>query len=848
MKFGKAILFVPLILSTLALMLLPLNVRAHTIGCPSTVPLVMGRKNIPIGLVKVWNDADNLYVLFEINNGSYPNYAMKESHLDVSTTPLSWYAPGLWPYYHIYSPPKTYDLYVIPLSSIDGGVSSGTTIYLMAHATICKFSSRCGCCWKIGSAYGLKFKGSFNYVIQEVTPPASPELSIVKTGPSLGYPGGIYTYIIIISNVGNATAYNVNVTDTLPSGVVPAYPESPGTPTGIYNETKNTVNWIIGNIYIEGFMVITLEVRFNGALNPGATLTNTAQVVWEDEEGSSYGPLTATWDTTIIAGPKLSIEKTGPIISYPDSILVYTVTVSNIGNATAHNVVVEDTLPLEYVEYVSSTPEGTLSGNKVVWSLGSLNTGTNMLITLTVKVLDTTANGTQIVDHIEVTWKDSHGNSYGPETDEWVTTVFSNPLLNIVKSGPLHAHSNQIIEYTISVMNVGGSNASNVIVTDKLPNGITYISASPSPTIHDQTLNWSFDEITPGQTVTITISVNLTVYPEKYTCLTNNATVTWKDSLNRNYGPLWDAMTTQVCSEPLLEVEKTGNEKGEIGDTLSFNVTITNVGGCNATNVQIIDDLPYNLTLLSSMPSVSSYNHSTGRIIWNIDSPIEPEETIHLTLTVNVSDVKYDGILVFNNVYINWTDSSGKKYGPITAIHPVQLFLKPYAEVSKYGPLQVFYGGTATYTIELTNPTRSTLSGVTLTDYLPDGVEYNSSNPEGAYDISHIVTWTNIILAPGETKTFTVKVHFNSELPANVIIVDEAVAVWNTGSDNDIVLTEILKKTPTMPVGGKIIDAYNTHFSIATIVITVITIAVSLTIALKNRHVSKNKNDTVVKH
>ncbi|MCD6242230.1 hypothetical protein J7K06_00840, partial [Candidatus Bathyarchaeota archaeon] len=60
-----------------ALILMPFMIRAHTIESPCTVPLVKGHNNIPIGFIKVWNDADNLYVLFEIDTGSYPNYAME---------------------------------------------------------------------------------------------------------------------------------------------------------------------------------------------------------------------------------------------------------------------------------------------------------------------------------------------------------------------------------------------------------------------------------------------------------------------------------------------------------------------------------------------------------------------------------------------------------------------------------------------------------------------------------------------------------------------------------------------------------------------------------------------------
>ena len=62
------------------------------------------------------------------------------------------------------------------------------------------------------------------------------------------------------------------------------------------------VNWTIGDLHVNGIVVITLEVWFNDTLTPGEILTNTVQTVWKDEEGTVYGPKAATWNTTIIAG------------------------------------------------------------------------------------------------------------------------------------------------------------------------------------------------------------------------------------------------------------------------------------------------------------------------------------------------------------------------------------------------------------------------------------------------------------------------------------------------------------------------------------------------------------------
>lgn len=112
------------------------TLSTYTAEAPYVVPLVIGSTNIPIGFVKVWNNEEYLYVLFEIDLDSYPDYRIYETHLYVSKTQPEWSAPGLWPYSNTYPNYVTSDLYEIPLADIDGGAGINETIYLMAHATI----------------------------------------------------------------------------------------------------------------------------------------------------------------------------------------------------------------------------------------------------------------------------------------------------------------------------------------------------------------------------------------------------------------------------------------------------------------------------------------------------------------------------------------------------------------------------------------------------------------------------------------------------------------------------------------------------------------------------------------
>ncbi len=90
------------------------------------LPLLIGQ-NWPAGIVRVWNDATNLYVEYD---NSQSGWKMKETHVYVGTAPPAKLAPGFFPYAHEDLPNVTHDLYVIPLKPTWTGV-----LYIAAHAS-----------------------------------------------------------------------------------------------------------------------------------------------------------------------------------------------------------------------------------------------------------------------------------------------------------------------------------------------------------------------------------------------------------------------------------------------------------------------------------------------------------------------------------------------------------------------------------------------------------------------------------------------------------------------------------------------------------------------------------------
>ena len=105
-------------------------------------PLLAGQ-DIEVGSVIVWNDGENLYVKYELNEDAIAEeWGITETHLHIARSLDDFpYAgrtknpvPGQFDYQRSYDPPVTEDTYMIPL----GDLEPGNEIFIGAHAVVKK--------------------------------------------------------------------------------------------------------------------------------------------------------------------------------------------------------------------------------------------------------------------------------------------------------------------------------------------------------------------------------------------------------------------------------------------------------------------------------------------------------------------------------------------------------------------------------------------------------------------------------------------------------------------------------------------------------------------------------------
>ena len=245
-----------------------------------------------------------------------------------------------------------------------------------------------------------------------------------------------------------------------------------------------------------GIEYTTVAVDSDHAVN--VTLVNTYE---KKESGEPSGT------------PDLSLEKTADkAFVQPGEALTYTLTVRNNGSDYATDVVVTDTLP-EGLVYVTSSDGGVYDAETrtVTWpAIDTLGAPGRVSYTVTVTVAEDTQTDTWLKNEAALT----SGNT-GPEQadhDVYISEI-GGPRLTVTKTGPASATVGDQVTYTITVRNDGDIYASNVVVTDVLPEGLTYVSSSGNGTYDAETRTVTWPTVNtlgaPGSvsyTVTVTAS------------------------------------------------------------------------------------------------------------------------------------------------------------------------------------------------------------------------------------------------------------------------------------------------------------------------------------------------------
>ena len=188
--------------------------------------------------------------------------------------------------------------------------------------------------------------------------------------------------------------------------------------------------------------------------------------------------------------------------------ITYTISVTNNGPSDATGVELNDVLP-EGVSYVSDDGAGAYDEATGIWTVGGLAVDATATLTVSA-VVDTETDG-ETITNVATASADQVDSDDGNDSDSADITVGDVADLTIsVNADNDSPEVDDVVTYTITVINDGPDDATGVVVTGELPQGVTFSSSTPSQGTYDSDSGaWDIGDLAGGESATLEIAVTV---------------------------------------------------------------------------------------------------------------------------------------------------------------------------------------------------------------------------------------------------------------------------------------------------------------------------------------------------
>ena len=429
---------------------------------------------------------------------------------------------------------------------------------------------------------------------------ADPQIASFADSPDPVPAGGNVTYTARISNNALDDALNVVVSVPVPSGATFVSAPAPCV------FSAGTVTCALGTVAGNDADVRFLPFVFR-ATGPGPTSITATITLTSDNDGNPANNVQSE-TTTVVQGGNLALTKSGapnPVVG--GSTLTYTLTASNAGPNVSGDIVVTDNLPpaVAYTGFSGTGWSCSAAGSAVTCSHAGPHAVGAPIPVLTLTGIVNAAGGT-VTNSATVAPAAGASGTADPDSSDNTATVSTTILPGadvfiaqkiVLSATP--AISGQNVSFRIDPRNGGPASAVNAVVTDTLPAGWTFVSASGP--------NWSCSNAgsvvtctraafpagaTDNITVVATAPNNAAVGPTGST-YTNTASI-GSDTTDPNGGNNSGSVNVTVLPDGAdLRIAKTKTPNPvALGSALTSTIVVTNNGPRAATGpLRVVEQL-----------------------------------------------------------------------------------------------------------------------------------------------------------------------------------------------------------------------------------------------------------------
>ena len=610
----------------------------------------------------------------------------------------------------------------------------------------------------------------------------------LASGDATPNEGDTVTFEITVNNSGPDAATNISLTDFLPQGLTATANNGDVVGGGSYDPATGVLS--IATLASGGTVTLTLE----GVVDPGQggnVITNTTTAATGDQvDPSTVGDdLEEAVTVGVQTADLVTVKSLASGDATPDEgdIVTFEIAVTNSGPNSATNISLTDFLPQGLTATIDN---GNVVGGGLynpatgVLSIATLASGDTVTLTL-----EGTVNPGQGGSVITNTTTAATGDQVDPSTvgddlEEAVTVGVPAADLVTVKtlaSNDATPDEGDVVTFEIAVTNSGPDAATNISLTDFLPQGLTATVNNGSVDgggIYDPTTGvLSIATLASGDTVTLTLE-GIVDPGQGGNVITNTTTAATGDQVDPSTvgDDLEEAVTVVVPTADLITIKTlaSGDARPDVGDIVTFEIAVNNSGPNLATNVSLTDFLPQGLTATTNNGNVDGgglYDPATG--VLSI-AMLASGDTVTLTLEGTVNPGQ-SGSVITNTT----TAATGDQVDPSTVGDDLEETVAVGILAADLVTVKTLASGDATpnegdvvtFEINVTNNGAATATGVFLTDFLPAGLtatEDNGTVTQGSYDPTSGIFGIGTI-ATGDTVTLTLQGTVNPGEGGNTI-------------------------------------------------------------------------------
>lgn len=502
-------------------------------------------------------------------------------------------------------------------------------------------------------------------------------------------------WTITISNRGPDVAHNVIMFDMLPKSMIFVSSDR--------NYNKTTGKWEIGVLDVDESVTINIEC----IVNETGFFENFVSVNATEFDYDMTNNNDTRWIFVSPASDLAIVKTVNSSNANFNDFVKWTLVITNNGPDNATNVKVLDLLP-EGFTYINST-----LGNGDVIIIDSLEVGKTVSIDI-ITLVETTGK------YINLANVSSDNYDFNLTNNEDEEEIYINPAcdLSVTKSvSETDPKFNDVITWTIEIINNGPDVAHNVTMTDLLPKSLIWIEDDSMMDYDPLTGILFLEELDVDESYVLNIECRV----NGTGLICNNVSVVASEydyNLTNNF----DNETIDVeKSADVSVIKSVNNSNPNYNDFVVWKLVISNKGPDKATNVYVKDALPEGLVLVNYTATKGIYYDGVWKMCCLENGEVQ---TIEILSKVN----KTGEIINIASIRADEHDSNESNNIDNESIDvPLAVDLQVVIEVNNTSPV---FGEAVNWNIVVTNNGPDNATGVVLKDILPDElifVGYKSS-------------------------------------------------------------------------------------------------------------------------